>query len=108
MAIIPTMGSMQGSLIKGEAGLGISVAATILNVVVEEDEAGAGGSKVNGPHPYVPEWIHIFDDTWLENERETMELITNALHLAESHAYNGLSPSAVAHLSTHAVILICM
>lgn len=34
MAIVPTMGSTQGSLIKGEAGLGTSVAATTLNVVV--------------------------------------------------------------------------
>lgn len=49
MAIVPTMGSTQGSLIKGEAGLSISVAATILNVVVEEDETGQEAQRLMGP-----------------------------------------------------------
>lgn len=58
--------------------------------------------------PYVPGWRHIFTDTRVENERERVEWITNALLPAKCQAFSSLGPTSMSQLSTHVAILICV
>lgn len=67
---------------------------------------GAGNEEGDGSLPYVPGWRHIFADTQLENERERVEWITNALPLAKRQVFSSLGLVSVSQLSTHATILV--